>query len=55
MGWVILATLILALKFLVNFLRRLYINNQLTRVRFVIILTTFFSIIFFIGVTGLTT
>jgi hypothetical protein len=55
MGWVILIALVITFQFVVYFIRRLHTNGQLTRVRFVIVLTFFFSIVFFVGATGLTT
>jgi len=55
MGWVILAVLVITFQLVVYFLRKLHINNQLTRARFVMALTFFFSTVFFVGATGLTT
>lgn len=54
MGWIIFLGLLVAFQIVTLFLYRLSKHQKLTKHRFVIILSLFFSTIFFIGSTGLT-
>jgi hypothetical protein len=55
MGWIIFLELLVAFQVVILFLYRLSKHHKLNKQRFVIILSLFFSTIFFVGSTGLTT
>jgi multisubunit Na+/H+ antiporter MnhF subunit len=55
MRWIIFLGLLVAFQVIILFLYRLAKHHKLTKQRFVILLSLFFSTIFFIGSTGLTT
>jgi 4-amino-4-deoxy-L-arabinose transferase-like glycosyltransferase len=54
MGWIIFLGLLVAFQVVILLLYRLSKSHKLTKQRFVIISSLFFSTIFFIGSTGLT-
>ena len=54
MKWLPLLGLLLIFQAVVYYLRRLKLRGQLNRHRFVVISTLFFSLVFFVGATGLT-